>query len=255
VEAPGLGYQGITVNFANKSGKTNPPEQLKTALASNAKVREAFELSIDRDALNQVAFDGRFTADCTPLPPASPYYPKGLSCPKRDVAKAKQLLAEAGYSGGVKIELMTINNPVQNRVAQIVQGMASEAGFEVSIRSMEFASSLADADAGKYDAFLIGWSGLGDPDVNIHQMQTCKGSLNVTLACSPDIDGLLDKARETGDLQQRQTLYKQAIGKFIDRRNIIYLYHLTYIVAFKSSITGYVATPDGLIRLKGVKLG
>jgi peptide/nickel transport system substrate-binding protein len=171
------------------------------------------------------------------------------------VAKAKQLLAEAGFPGGVKFELMAVNDPVQMRVAQILQEMASEAGITVTIRPMEFASSLSEGDAGRYDAYLIGWSGRADPDANIHQFHTCKGSINRTGACDADIDAVLNKAREVSDLKERQALYRQAIEKINRRRSEIFLYHLTYIVAFKKGITGYVATPDGLIRMKGVKLG
>ena len=254
VQVPGPGYDGITINLANKTGKHNPPQPLGTPLASSEKVREAFELSIDRDALNQAAFDGQFEPDCTPLPSLSPYHPKDFPCPKRDVARARELLREAGFSGGVNFELMTVNDPEQNRVAQIIQGMASEAGITVTIRPMEFASALADQNNGRFEAFLIGWSGRADPDANIHQFQTCKGSLNETLACSPEIDALLNKAREASDLRERQALYREAIAKFTQRRNIIYLYHPTYIVAFKKSISGYVATPDGLIRMKGVRM-
>ena len=53
----GLGYQGITINLRNKSGKQNPPGDLGTAMANDPRVREAFDLSIDREALNQVAWD------------------------------------------------------------------------------------------------------------------------------------------------------------------------------------------------------
>ncbi|MFI5399498.1 MAG: ABC transporter substrate-binding protein [SAR324 cluster bacterium] len=254
VQAPGPGYDGITINLANKTGKRNPPQPLGTPLASSEKVREAFDLSIDRDALTQAVFDGLFEPDCTPLPSLSPYHPKDFPCPKRDVARAKKLLQEAGFPGGVKFELMIVNDPEQNRVAQVIQGMASEAGIAVTIRPMEFASSLAESDNGRYEAFLIGWSGRADPDANIHQFQTCKGSLNVTLACSPEIDALLNRAREVSGIRERQALYQEAIAKFTERRNLIYLYHRTYIVAFKQSISGYVATPDGLIRMKGVRM-
>jgi peptide/nickel transport system substrate-binding protein len=67
----GLGYQGITINLRNKTGKTNPPGDLGTPLANDPRVREAFELSIDREALNQVAWDGLFSPGCTPIPPVS----------------------------------------------------------------------------------------------------------------------------------------------------------------------------------------
>ena len=253
VQVPGPGYVGITINFANKHGKNNPPEPLGTPLASSQKVREAFELSLDRAALNQVVFDGQFEPDCTPLPSLSPYHP-GIACSKRDVAKAKQLLAEAGFPNGVKFELMIINDPINNRLGQVIQGMAAEAGIQVTLRAAEFASSIAQGDAGTYEAYLIAWSGRADPDANIQQFQTCKGSLNVTLSCDPAIDDLLNKAREVSNVKERQALYKQAITKFDERRNIVYLYHPSYIVAFKKGLMGYVAMPDGLIRIKGVAM-
>jgi peptide/nickel transport system substrate-binding protein len=67
----GLGYQGITINLRNKTGKQNPPGDLGTPLANDPRVREAFELSIDREALNQVAWDGLYTPGCTPISPIS----------------------------------------------------------------------------------------------------------------------------------------------------------------------------------------
>src|SRR5262245_34769727 len=54
----GLGYDGVTINLRNKTGKLNPPGDLGTPLANDPRVREALELSIDREALNQVAWDG-----------------------------------------------------------------------------------------------------------------------------------------------------------------------------------------------------
>jgi len=131
-------------------------------------------------------------------------------------------------------------------------GYYREAGFNVTLRPAEFASALTDDDNGKLQAFAIGWSGRLDPDGNIHPFQTCGGSLNTTLACDESIDALLNRAREVGDQGQRAKLYREAIDKFTARRNVIYLYHLNYIVAFPRNVKGYHAVPDGLIRVKGV---
>src|SRR5581483_2814817 len=185
------------------TGKQNPPADLGTPLANDPRVREALELSIDREALNQVAWDGLFTPGCTPIPPVSVYFDKTRKCPTRDVAKAKKLLADAGLPNGYSFELTVVNNPRERRVAEVIQQMAREAGFNISLRPQEFASALKDDDDGKLPAFLIGWSGRVDPDGNIHQNQTCKGSLNATLACDERIDALLNKAREVSDVDQR----------------------------------------------------
>jgi len=248
----GLHYQSLTINLHNKNGKNTPQVDLGTPLANDPRVREALELSIDREALNQVAWDGQYTPGCTPISPVSPFYDKSRKCPTRDVAKAKKLLADAGLAGGYSFEMTVVNDPQMRRVGEIIQGMAKEAGFNISLRPSEFASALKDDDDGKLQVFLVGWSGRVDPDGNIHQFHTCGGSLNTTGACNQDIDALLNKAREASDMAQRTALYKEAIDKMVlSRRNLIYLYHQSYLVAYPKNLKNYKAVPDGLIRLKG----
>ena len=247
----GIGYNSLTINLRNKTGKTNPPGDLGTPLANDPRVREALELSLDRDAIVQVVYDGQYTAGCTPIAPISPFFDKSRKCPARDVARAKKLLADAGHPGGYSFEMVVVNNPQQRRVGEVIQQMAKEAGFTITLRPQEFASALNDSDAGKHQAFLIGWSGRVDPDGNIHQNQTCKGPLNATLACDEKVDALLDKAREVSDVNQRRAMYREAIDMIAARRNIIYLYHPHYIAAHTRNLKGYKAVPDGLMRLKG----
>jgi peptide/nickel transport system substrate-binding protein len=251
VTVTGLAYEGITVNIQNKTGKHQPRGDLGTPLANDPRVREALELSIDRDALNQVGWDGQYTPGCTPLSPVSPFADKGRKCPARDVARAKKLLADAGLAGGYSFELVVVNNPQQRRLGEVIQGMAKETGFTISLRPAEFASALTESDAGKHQAFLIGWSGRLDPDANIHQFHTCGGSLNQSNVCDESIDALLNRAREVSDERQRAALYREAIDKIAARRNIIYLFHQNYIVAYPKNLKGYKATADGLVRIKG----
>lgn len=247
----GLGFNSVTINLRNKTGKTNPPGDLGTPLANDPRVREALELSIDRAALNQVVWDGQYTVACGPISPNSVYFDKTRTCTTRDIAKAKKLLADAGLAGGYKFEMMVVNNPQQRRVAEVIQGMAREAGFDIGLKPSEFASALKDNDDGKNQAFLIGWSGRVDPDGNIHQAQTCTGPLNATLACDEKVDALLNRAREVTDVAERRGLYRQAIDLIGARRNVIYLYHEHYIVGHPKNLKGYKAVPDGLIRIKG----
>jgi peptide/nickel transport system substrate-binding protein len=247
----GLGFNTVQINLRNKTGKTKAPGDLGTPLANDPRVREALELSIDREALVQVAYDGQFTVGCGPISPNSVFFDKTRRCPARDVAKAKKLLAEAGLPNGYTFEMVTANNPQQRRVGEVIQGMARDAGFTINLRPAEFASSLKDNDDGKHQAFLVGWSGRVDPDGNIHTQQTCGGPLNATLACDEKMDALLNKARETADLPARIALYREATDIITTRRNVIYLYHQNYIVSYPKSLKGYKAVPDGLIRIKG----
>jgi peptide/nickel transport system substrate-binding protein len=252
VSVTGIGYDGITVNIHNKTGKHAPRGDLGTPLANDPRVREALELAIDRNALNQVAWDGQFTPGCGPLPPNSPYFDRTWKCATRDVARARKLLAEAGLAGGYGFEMTIVNNPQERRVGEVIQSMAKEAGFNIALRPAEFASSLKESDAGQHQAFLIGWSGRVDPDAEIHQFHACGASLNQSNVCDEDLDALLNRAREVSDVKERFELYRRAMEKVSARRNIIYLYHRSYIVAFARNLQGYKAVPDGLVRLKGV---
>jgi peptide/nickel transport system substrate-binding protein len=244
-EAVSLGYQGITVNLNNGARGDNP-------FGNDPKIRQAFSLSLDRDAINQVVFEGVFAPGNQPFPPTSPWYDKDYPVPARDLDKAKALLKEAGYDS-LDVEVQVANNPVQTQLMQVVQAMAAEAGFNVKLKSMEFASLLADQSAGNYQASQVGWSGRVDPDGNIHQFMTCKGGINDSKYCNPDVDKLLDEARRSTDNAVRKAKYDAARDILIQDMPIIYLYHQTWIWALSDKMEGFTAYPDGMIRLENVK--
>jgi peptide/nickel transport system substrate-binding protein len=244
-EAVSLGYQGITVNVDNGERGDNP-------FGNEAKLRQAFSLSLDREAINQVVFEGAFAPGNQPFPPTSPWYDKSHPVPARDIAKAKELMKEAGYET-LDVEVQVANNPVQTQMMQVVQAMAAEAGFNVKLKSMEFASLLADQSAGNYQASQVGWSGRVDPDGNIHQFMTCKGGINDSKYCNPEVDRLLDAARTSNDLAERKKSYDAARDILANDLPIIYLYHPTWIWALDDKIEGFTPYPDGMIRLENVK--
>ena len=140
-----LGYQGITLNV----GK----DKAKGPLSQSAKVRQALDLSIDREAINQVVFNGEFMPGNQWVSPDHPYYQKAFPVPPRDVAKAKALLKEAGVTPPVTVDLMVPKGAETEAVAQVMQSMAAEAGFDMKIRVTEFATSLKQAEAGEYQAY------------------------------------------------------------------------------------------------------
>jgi peptide/nickel transport system substrate-binding protein len=244
--AASLGYQGITINLSN-------PEPRDTPMASDVRVREAFELSIDRNVINDVVFDGEFIVGNQPVPPSSPWYVEDYPIVSRDVEAARALLAEAGYDS-VDFELMVANNPQAVRVGEVIQALAAEAGFNVTVRATEFATALGLQEEGDYDAFQVGWSGRVDPDGNIHQFQTCEGNLNEHGFCSEAVSNALNEARAVSDLEERAALYREAALEYLPSRHIIYLYHTQLFFPHTNALEGFAAYPDGIIRLQGVTL-
>jgi peptide/nickel transport system substrate-binding protein len=243
-EAVGIGYQAMTVNIGNGERAKNP-------FGEDARLRQAFSLAVDREALNQVVFEGAFAPGNQPYPPNSPWYNSELPVPTRDIEKAKALMKEAGYET-FDLEVQVANNPVQTQVMQVVQAMVAEAGFKVSLKSMEFAALLAEQTAGNYQASQVGWSGRTDPDGNLHQFVTCKGGINDSKYCNPEIDRLLDAARVSTNEEERKAKYDAASKILAEDLPIIYLYHPTWIWALDKKVDGFVPYPDGMIRLAGV---
>lgn len=244
--AASLGYQGITINLSNPEPRDNP-------LSSDPRVREAFELAIDRNVINDVVFNGEFIVGNQAVPPSSPWYVPDYAIAERDVERAKALLAEAGHER-VAFELMVANNPQAIQIAEVIQSLASEAGFDISIRATEFATALNEQEEGNYDAFQVGWSGRIDPDGNIHQFQTCDGNLNEMGWCDEGVDEALNNARAESDTDTRFNLYKEAAMTYLPDRHIIYLHHTQLFFPHTNRLQGFQAYPDGIIRFQGVSL-
>ena len=242
-----LGYQGITIN----TGKSD--EAKKNPLGRDPRVREAFELSLDRQGIVQVAMDGEADPGNQWVPPTNPYYAKNVPIPKRDVARAKALLKEAGVTNP-SFTLMTATTSDAQRIAQVVQAMAKEAGFDVKIQSTDFATSLNLADKGQFDAYVLAWSGRADPDGNLFSFYGCKQPLNYSGECRANWDELLNRSRTTLDPKERVKIFATMAAEFEKERPIIYLFHRHWLYAYNKKLTGLRAVPDGLIRVQNLKM-
>ncbi len=242
-----IGYQGMTINLANG-------ERAKGVLGQNPKVREALEAAIDRNVINQVAFNGEFLPGNQWVSPVHPFYQQKFPVPPRDVKKAQALLKEAGVTLPVSFTLMFPNNPDQRQVAEIIQSMAAEAGFDIKLEAAEFASSLQRSNKGDFEAYLIGWSGRTDPDGNIYSFESCKGGQNDGRHCNPALDKALDAARAASTFEERKKLYEEATGLVLAARSHVYLYHRKWFVAYTNRLQGFTQVPDGLIRVQGLTL-
>lgn len=243
---PELGYLGLTINIAN--------DKKKGALSQSEKVRQALDLSIDRDALNQVVFNGEFTIGNQWVSPEHPYYQKAFPVRNRDIAKAKALLKESGVPLPVSVDYMVPKGTEYEAVAQVVQSMAAEAGFDVKIRVIEFATSFKQAQAGEFQVFQINWSGRIDPDGNSYVFLHTKAPQNDGGYSNPEADKAFEDARLISDPAQRKAIYERLTKIVLNDEPIIYLYHRKILIAHTTKLEGYRPMPDGLVRVIGLKL-
>ncbi|GAC1636878.1 MAG: hypothetical protein NVS4B4_17010 [Bradyrhizobium sp.] len=241
-----LGYQGVTLNIGN--------DKAKGPLSQSAKVRQALDLSIDREAINQVVFNGEFKPGNQWVSPDHPYYQKDFPVRPRDIAKAKALLKEAGVTAPVSVDFMVPKGAETEAVAQVIQAMAAEAGFDMKIRVTEFATSLKQAEAGEYQAFMLAWSGRIDPDGNSYVFLKSSAPQNYSAWSNPEADKALDGARLITDQAQRKAIYQKLTRAALDEEPILYIYHRRILIAHTTRLDGYKQMPDGLVRVIGLKL-
>jgi peptide/nickel transport system substrate-binding protein len=242
-----IGYQGITINV----GKSDLAQ--KNPLGRDPRVREAFELALDRQGIVDVAMDGEADVGNQWVAPTNPFYAKNVPIPKRDVAKAKALLQAAGVPNP-SFTLMTPTQSDAQKLAQVVQSMAKDAGFDVKIQSTEFATSLNMADKGDFEAYVLAWSGRADPDGNIFSFEGCKQPLNYAGYCKQEVDDLLTRSRTTLDLAERKKIYGEIAAILLKDRPILYLFHRHWLWAYTNKLSGLRTIPDGLVRVQGLNM-
>ena len=246
-ESDSLGYQTIVFNLANGP-------RAKTPAGQDARVRRAFELAIDKTALVQVVYNGLYATTAQAVSPNSPFYTPAVKPLERDVAKAKALLKEAGATLPVVVNMTVPNNPDLRQVGEIVQSMAAEAGFDVRLTASEYASALAAANRGEFEAFVTAWSGRVDPDGNLFSFLHSGGALNDSKYANPKVDELLEKARLVSDVAQRRAIYGEMWGQTTQDLPILYLWQQKNLVGMSAKVSGFRPVSDGMIRLQGVSL-
>jgi peptide/nickel transport system substrate-binding protein len=185
--------------------------------------------------------------------PGNPFYARNMPVPKRDLARSRALLQAAG-TPHPSFTLMTPTTSEAQKIAQVVQSMVKEAGFEVKIQSTEFATSLDLADKGDFEAYVLQWSGRADPDGNLFSFDGCKQPLDYAGYCKSEIDDLLNRSRTTLDQEERKRIYAEIAAIVLKDRPIVYLFHRHWLWAYTNRLSGLRPIPDGLVRIQGLKM-
>ena len=99
---------------------------------------------------------------------------------------------------------MVPNQPDLRQVAEVLQAMAAEAGFDLKVRLTEFATSLAEGVKGNFQLYLIGWSGRVDPDQNVINHLGCNTPFNWGKYCNETTQAALNEGRTFTDPAKRK---------------------------------------------------
>jgi peptide/nickel transport system substrate-binding protein len=246
-----LGYRGLTINVNNTHGVgVKPFTRANTALAQSQELRQAFVLSLDRDAINKAVYGGQQYPSCSPISTENPLY-ADPGCPATDVAKAKQMVAQSGMPTPIPVSIMIgAGDDLQTKLGTVIQSMAKEAGFAVTLKPEEVVTAGNDAKSGNFDIYMNSWSGRVDPDQNIEVFWSPSSTINYSNANYPDLNALLKQAAAISDPDQRKALYQQIVqlqNKYLD--NVV-LFHDRLVLGANKNVKNVVFLPNAVIELK-----
>jgi peptide/nickel transport system substrate-binding protein len=240
-----VGWLDIWINIGHPDG---PPD---TALARDARIREAFELTLDRAQINKLIYGGTRKIVCTSIfEPSVWAVPEYKNCPARDVDRAKALLKEAGATPPVQVDLMIYSDTDSVRLGELIQTMAGDVGFNVELQVVDFATAIKEAIAGTYDASPIGHSGRVDPHENVWQHHHTNGVFNWTGGSDPELDALIEGAKSIIGFEERRAAYAEIVKRIQARRNQLYLLQDRILIGARAQIKGFEPSPDGLWDIK-----
>ena len=222
---------------------------------ADLRARQAVAYALDRTALAKVATFGLGKPATSMDSPASPIAVDAQDSIPYDPAKAKQLLAAAGYAHGLTFTFSACGGtafPAMLRAGQVITNDLAAVGVKAKFVTQD-AGVWADQviTKGNYDAFVCGLISGNDPDQHSYKYFTSTGQYNFSHFTGPaELDQLLNQGRELTDETQRSRIYSQAFSILNQQVPWIPLYSVPGVVAYSNHVHGFVPFPELNLRLE-----
>ena len=226
-------------------------------------VRQAFNMAIDKATIIRDVYLGAGQAAKNMIPPTLWSYNDAVKDYPFDQAKAKELLAKAGVTTPMDIDLwyMPVQrpyNPNAKRIAEMMQADLAKIGVNAKLVTFEWGEYRKRAQQGEHQTAQLGWTGdNGDPD-NFFFLRGCSGARaggqNITKWCNKEFDELLVKARSTADVAARTKAYERMQEIQKDEAPDLTIAHSIVNDAAAANLVGYKMAPLGSHHFKGVDL-
>lgn len=227
----------------------------------NPKVREALAYAVNKPDIIEAFFAGLGQPAVNPMPPSLWGHNNNLKDREFNLDKAKQLLAEAGYPNGFKIQFwaMPVPRPYMPdgvKIAEAIQQDFKKIGVEAEIVTMEWATYLDKTKAGEQEIFMLGWTGdNGDPDNFLATLldKNNIGGNNRTRWANEEAHELLMKAQSATTQAEREQLYLKVQELIFQDVPMVPLAHSTPALAAKANVINYKPHPKGSESLEKVE--
>ncbi|MCD5362878.1 MULTISPECIES: ABC transporter substrate-binding protein [Chromobacterium] len=245
---------GFNLGYLAYNVKHKPLEKLE--------VRQALDMAINKKAIIDAVYQGAGQPATNPMPPTQWSYNKSLKDVPYDAAKAKALLAKAGYPNGFELSLWAMPvqrpyNPNAKLMAEMVQADWAKIGVKAKITSYEWGEYIKRAKAGEHDSMLIGWTGdNGDPDNWLGVLFGCDAmnGNNFSKWCYKPFEDLIQKGKRTSNVAERTKLYMKAQEIVKQQVPMTTIAHSTVNQPMLKSVQGFKVSPFGLNSFYGVSV-
>ena len=211
-------------------------------------VRQALNMAVNKKAILDNVFQGAGTVAKNPIPPTLWSYNDKVVDYAYDPAKAKALLAQAGYPNGVDVELWYLPvtrpyNPDGKRMAELIQADWEKIGVRTKLITYEWGEYRKRSKTGEQHAMMFGWSGdNGDPDNFFVPLLGCaavKGGGNVSRWCDKDFENLLQMAKLATRQADRAGFYAKAQVIAHEEAPWVTIAHSVRFDPVRKEVTGY----------------
>jgi len=235
---------------------------LKNPLFTDKRIRQAIAYAVNREEIIDGVLLGLGKPATGPYKPGTWAYNPNVRVYPHDPAKAKALLAEAGWadtnSDGIiekegrpfEFEIITNQgNEIRSKCAEIIQRRLAEVGIRVKIRVVEWAAFVNDfINKRKFDATILGWTIPMEPDLYDvwHSSKTGPQELNFVSYKNEEVDALIVKARETFDQELRKRCYDRIQEILADEQPYLFLYVPDALPIVHARFRGVEVAPLGI---------
>lgn len=216
----------------------------------NAKLRQAVAHAIDRNRLNEITMRGQGSVSDGPTPEGLWWYDPGVKSYPYDPARAKVLLAEAGYPNGFEYELSTPQVTVFQQTNQLLQEQLGAVGIKLRLQPVASSEWYARVVAGTTNMTPTRWTQRADPDGLLYILFHSKGFANTMKYRNDRVDALLDQARTVYDVPTRKRLYGEAQQQIITDLPMVPLIFGAEYAALRSTVGGFEWIPDEIPRFR-----
>lgn len=214
---------------------------------NNKIARQAVALSGNANKVNKIRNRGLNTLATGPFPPDSPAYLSKFPV-KHNLKKAKALAKQYQEETGqpLAFEYLALPDPETLATAALTKELSAKAGIEVTIRTVDQATLINEALAGRFQA--VGWRnhGGGDPDLQ-YVWWYSTSPVNFGKFNDPEIDRLLDEGRSEADPAKRIAIYKDLNRRFGSELHNLWAWYTLWATGYQNNVSGVagVPLPDG----------